>query len=546
MPKRTETIDITPDRSIYHKLGESNYSIAEAIAELVDNSIDAANENGVEIFIILDKKNETIAISDNGAGMSKDVAAKSIVLAHSKKRDSLGEFGLGMKTACMSLGRVMSLETTQAGSTEKYSLTYDQDEFLSKGDWTHFPLNTSKAVSGEHGTTITISKLKVRLYDALVTRLKTELSNRYSPYILHNNVVIKVGLSLKSAKPCEAKTPDLSEESKHEGVFTTSTGHKIEYWYGLLKVGSGKTSGFNIFRRNRLIRASEKLGYNYHPSKMHIYGEIHLDHVPVSHNKREFITESGEFKEFIQSHWGDQTEKYLGRRVKGVIDEITKLASTRAGEEKADKFPEEKKETITNNILKALNRLDAFKELAFPSLQPGKRSPKGKESEIEMREKGLKVAQEEPITEKDSDKRTPKKTQSEVAKFIMVDGKKYRFNFFLQNLDDDRLDKETIISEDKSLQIYINTGFKGYHLTKDTTYYVTFHCAEAVAELYIREAKQNVGRVMELRNSLIHEVASVVMEEEELHQLSKEEEALLLTQTKRKVLEAKRKMASLS
>lgn len=546
MPQITETIDITPDRSIYHKLGESNYSIAEAIAELVDNSIDATNEDGVEILVILDKKNATITISDNGLGMSKEAAAKSIVLAHSKKRDSLGEFGLGMKTACMSLGRVMSLETTQAGSKEKYSLVYDQDEFLRKGDWNHFPLNTSSATSTEHGTTIKISKLKVRLYDALVTRLKAELSNRYSPYIEHNNVVIKVGVSEKSAKPCQAVTPVIAKDTKREGTYTASTGQKVQYWYGLLEVGSGKISGFNIFRRGRLIRASEKLGYNYHPSLMHIYGEIHLDHVPVTHNKREFIVESGEFKEFIESHWGDQTEKYLGHRVKGVIDGITKAARERAGEEKAEKFPQEKKETIANNILKALNRLDAFKELAFPSLQPGRRDPKGKESEIEAREKGLKVAREEAIDEKDIDKRTPKKTQPKFAKFIMVDGKKYRFNFFLQNLGDDRLDKETIISDDKSLQIYINTGFKGYHLTKDTSYYITFHCAEAVAEIYVREAKQNSNRVIELRNSLIHEVASVVMEEEELARLSKEEELLLAMQNKRKAIEEKRRMASLS
>ncbi|QQR64136.1 hypothetical protein IPH70_01225 [Candidatus Roizmanbacteria bacterium] len=34
---------------------------------------------------------------------------------------------------------------------------------------------------------------------------------------------------------------------------------------------------------------------------MHITGEINLDPVPVTHNKREFILESGEFKEFIEN-----------------------------------------------------------------------------------------------------------------------------------------------------------------------------------------------------------------------------------------------------
>ena len=54
---KTEHIDITPDKSIFHKIGEANYSISDAIAELVDNSIDAAGEDGVEVVVVLDKKN---------------------------------------------------------------------------------------------------------------------------------------------------------------------------------------------------------------------------------------------------------------------------------------------------------------------------------------------------------------------------------------------------------------------------------------------------------------------------------------------------------
>lgn len=546
MKQHTENIDITPDRSIYHKLGESNYSIPDALAELVDNSIDAAIDEGVEINIILDKRAGTIVITDNGRGMDKEQAAKSIVLAYSKKDNELGEFGLGLKSASMSLGRTFQVTTTQAGSTEQYSFTYDRDQFVESGDWTSFPIEVSEAPSSSHGTTVTIYNLKIKLYDALVTRLKAEMSSRYSPFILYNNVVIRVGLSMKSARPCIAALPELVEGSKVEATFTGPKGVTIPYWYGLLKVGSQKVSGFNMFRRGRLIRSSEKLGYNYHPSLMHIYGEIHLDYVPVTHNKREFILESGEFRDFIEQLWGDQTERYVGHRVKGVIDEITKVARDRAGEEKADKFPEEKRETLTNNLLKALNRLDDFRELAFPSLQATKRSADGVESAMERRESSQKVAHEEPIEDKNSGSRTPHKTQPRVARYITVNEEKYRFDFFLQNLDDDRLDKESIISEDKTIQIYINTGFKGYHLTRDTSYYIVFHCSEAIAEIYVREAKQSTDRIIELRNSLLHEVASVVMEEEELAQLDKEVEALKLAEEKKKQLMARQELASLS
>lgn len=534
---KIETIDITPDKSIYHKIGEANYSISDAIAELVDNSIDATNDDGVEIYIVLDKNNEKITIEDNGKGMDKVVASKSLVLAHSKKHDSLGEFGLGLKSACSSLGTVFSITSTPTGSEERYTLEYDKEQFLKSSDWNHYPLTISKAPKNEHGTKIEISKLKIKLYDALITRLKDDLAKRYGPYIQHNNVVIRVGLKRETAKPCVPTEPKLVEGSKKTFSYMLSKGTTIEGWHALLEVGSQKQSGFNMFRRGRLIRASEKLGYNYHPTLMSIIGEINLDSVPVTHNKREFIVESGEFKEFIGNFWGDQSEK-----IKGKIDEITKIARDRSSQEKADGMPIEKKETIKSNLLNALNRLDEFKELAYPELyRPQKRSASGVEDLKETRESDLRVAKEEEVEQtKEERDRTPKKTQPKTAKFIMVGGKKFKFDFFFKDLSNDGIDKETIISENNVIEIYINLGFKGYSLTKDTDFYSTFHVAEALAELYVKEANQKMERVFELRNSLIYQVATLIYEEEEYKKLEKTERELEAISKKKKEIEGLR------
>ena len=42
---RTKEINILPDRSLMPKIGQTGYSVSQAVAELVDNSIDAALEN---------------------------------------------------------------------------------------------------------------------------------------------------------------------------------------------------------------------------------------------------------------------------------------------------------------------------------------------------------------------------------------------------------------------------------------------------------------------------------------------------------------------
>ena len=127
----------------------------------------------------------------------------------------------------------------------------------------------------------------------------------------------------------------------------------------------------------------------------------------------------------------------------------------------------------------------------------------------------------------------------------MVGGKKFKFDFFLKNLANDSIDKETIINQENIIEIYINTGFKGYGLTKDTDFYSTFHIAEAIAELYVKEAGQKMERVFELRNSLIYEVASLIYEEEEYKKLEKTEKELAAVTEKRKELEEKRIRTSL-
>ncbi len=538
MDSRIQLVDITPDRSIFHKIGEANYSVSDAIAELVDNSIDATCEEGVEVIVVLDKKNGKIIIEDNGRGMDREFAAKALVLASSQKKNSLGEFGLGLKSACTSLGRRFQLRTSQKGSPEEYELIYDRDEFMKSGDWTRFPIATAKVQKNSHGTIVEISDLRVKLYDPLVTRLKEDLSQRYGPFIRHNNVVIRVGMNRDSAKPCHPQPITLDDGGKNEFSHTLSSGDPVHGWWGLRKIASGSQSGFDMFRRGRLIRASEKLGYNAHPMTAHITGEIHLDGIPVTHNKREFITESGEFREFIETFWGDKTGLLTGQRIKGLIDEITSKASERWNREKVDKqLPDTLKDELKNNILRALNRVTDFKEMAFPDLPTQKkRSEDGEDAPAEERGKGLRVASEEAVEpERENQKRTPGKTKSQTAKFVMINGRKFRFDFFWKNLGEETKDKETVLTE-SGVEIYINTGFKGFNLSKDSNYYSVHHVAEALAEIYLRETEQPLGRIFELRNKLLYEVASVVMEEDELRKLTKQEEEL------EKIKSAKREM----
>lgn len=105
-------VDVTPDKSLYEKLGKSGYSIPEAIAELIDNSIDARTGDGDQISIKIGS--ERISVADRGVGMGAKQIENALVLAKSDKKGKLGEFGLGLKTACLSLGRKFRIMSTIA------------------------------------------------------------------------------------------------------------------------------------------------------------------------------------------------------------------------------------------------------------------------------------------------------------------------------------------------------------------------------------------------------------------------------------------------
>src|SRR5437899_1999982 len=85
-------------------LGYGNY---EALADIVDNSIDADAQN---LKITIQQKNtqHQISIADNGHGMSRHVLDQAMRLGSMTERDhnsDLGKFGMGLVTASLSIAR---------------------------------------------------------------------------------------------------------------------------------------------------------------------------------------------------------------------------------------------------------------------------------------------------------------------------------------------------------------------------------------------------------------------------------------------------------
>ncbi len=500
-----EKISIVPDRSLYPKLGQTGYSVGEAIAELVDNSIDARLEKKLlTIEIVLDKNAKEIIISDDGVGMNKKTATKCLVLGYSQKKDQLGQFGLGLKTACESLGKKFSITTTKSNSEEEYLLEFNEEEWLKKGDWSDFEIRIKKGVNKrKHGTKVIIGDLKIVLYPNLTTNIRKQLEERFAPFILNNEARIKV--NTQWLKP---EQPELIEGTRQGFEIKLKNGDIIKGWTGILKIGSQEKSGFNLFKRGRLIRAHEKLGYAYHPSKMWIIGDVYMDPISVTHNKREFITESDIYLDFFE-------------KLQEIIGPVLAEAQKRHRDLQIKDLPPEKKETLKDNLLRALNKTDEYQELAFPQqAKPAKRShEEGELFEKEKREKIGEVREEikiEKKTGKEKGKRVPKKTQKRRVRFITIAGKKYQFDWDWKDFDEEISKVSEIDRDGKKIMVFLNSRFPLLNIVKDEVLYISMFVTEGIAEVFVRENKKGSDKVISLRDSHLKNLAKIVAEDIEL------------------------------
>ncbi len=295
------SVDITPDKSLVKKLGMVGYKTEQAIAELIDNSIDARIK-GVkeEISIDLDFRRKRITVSDDGQGMDIEQLADAMTIAKESKGDkSLGRFGIGMKSACSALGKRFLVSTSGVDSDAEYHAEYDEEEWLSdeRRGWSNFDI-TTKPLAGQqwHGTRIVISEINVPLYPNQVSSFRDHFGIRYGPYLQDNQVAIRV--NTKYCKPTEF---DVVAGSRIPVDIRLEFGHRITGHIELLKKHSVQGHyGVNLFKNGRLIKAFEKFGFPQHPNNSKVLGRLDLDHVPVNFAKNSFIEESPEYAQAIK------------------------------------------------------------------------------------------------------------------------------------------------------------------------------------------------------------------------------------------------------
>ena len=136
-------IEVIPSaKRLIKSLRDMGYDFSQAIADIVDNSIEAG-ATVVKIDVQFDGDNSWVRIADNGKGMKPDQLREAMRYGAERDydEDDLGKFGLGLKTASMSQCQCLSVASRwnpERADIAAYS--WDLDHIENTNRWEILPI----------------------------------------------------------------------------------------------------------------------------------------------------------------------------------------------------------------------------------------------------------------------------------------------------------------------------------------------------------------------------------------------------------------------
>ena len=133
----SRSVTVLPSaRRLMESLRDIGYDLPSAIADLVDNSIDAGARN-VSIDIVADRDDSWIRIADDGIGMSSAELDEAMrygsTCAYGER--ALGHFGLGLKTGSLSQCRRLTVASRRHERGRIQARRWDLDTIARSDRW---------------------------------------------------------------------------------------------------------------------------------------------------------------------------------------------------------------------------------------------------------------------------------------------------------------------------------------------------------------------------------------------------------------------------
>src|SRR3954447_24499059 len=117
-------------------LRDIGYDLPSAVADLVDNSLDAGAHR-VEIDLVADGAESWLRVSDDGLGMTPSVLDEAMRYGTRTQYEeqALGHFGLGLKTASLSQCRRLTVSSRGTEGGRIAVRRWDLDHVIKRDSW---------------------------------------------------------------------------------------------------------------------------------------------------------------------------------------------------------------------------------------------------------------------------------------------------------------------------------------------------------------------------------------------------------------------------
>ena len=165
--REISSFNLPPDpSSLTESLRGMGYTLATAVADLIDNSI-AANAQNIWVGIAKGTEHAMpgLSILDDGDGMTRQELINAMMLGAvspltARRKHDLGRFGLGLKTASFSQCRCLTVVSKKKGEISSFS--WDLDYLAKTQAWSlleNEPGYLADHIEGDHGTLVLWEKI---------------------------------------------------------------------------------------------------------------------------------------------------------------------------------------------------------------------------------------------------------------------------------------------------------------------------------------------------------------------------------------------------
>lgn len=325
MKQNSEELSLHPKPTFIRIFKAINYTIWNALAEFIDNSLESYQQNHqkfnnhyqgkyklrVEIEVDIDGKK--ITITDNAAGISTGEINRAFRIAEPPPKESqLSEFGMGMKAAACWFSDTWEVRTTALGERIEQTIFFDADRVMSSERGTLEVVR--EAVEYQtHYTKIVLKDIQKISSRTSRKTIQKHLASIYREFIRNKTLELSFNQEVLSFTDSQILKAPRYDNPNGDEIFWKKNIEELDFgdhqnngalrvsgFVALLETTSPTKSGLVLIRRGRVIRGgSVDSNEVFKPPEIfgrskgtfrskRLFGELHLEGFNVSFTKDGF------------------------------------------------------------------------------------------------------------------------------------------------------------------------------------------------------------------------------------------------------------------